>query len=67
MLLGPAILFNEEYFERRCGNVPKPGVFMHLGYKLIFLSFLFEFFRSLSFSKLHVMEDHFFVKLTIEN
>ncbi|XP_062872619.1 arfaptin-2a [Trichomycterus rosablanca] len=23
---GPAILFNEEYFERRCGNVPKPDM-----------------------------------------
>ncbi|XP_060743734.1 arfaptin-2a isoform X3 [Tachysurus vachellii] len=23
---GPAILFNEEYFERRCGNVPKPDL-----------------------------------------
>ncbi|XP_060743738.1 arfaptin-2a isoform X7 [Tachysurus vachellii] len=26
---GPAILFNEEYFERRCGNVPKPAPSMH--------------------------------------
>ncbi|KAF5900399.1 arfaptin-2-like isoform X2, partial [Clarias magur] len=23
---GPAILFNEEYFERRCGNAPKPDL-----------------------------------------
>ncbi len=30
--LGPAIRFNPEYFDRRCGNVPKPGVcilYMH--------------------------------------
>ncbi|XP_026873762.1 arfaptin-2a isoform X1 [Electrophorus electricus] len=26
---GPAILFNEEYFERRCGNAPKPAHAMH--------------------------------------
>ncbi len=30
--LGPAIRFNPEYFDRRCGNAPKPGVcvlYMH--------------------------------------
>lgn len=64
MLLGPAILYNEEYFERRCGNAPKPGVVMHLVYKLLFISFLFQHFLSLPTSEVHAGEDFYDFFLT---
>lgn len=45
--LGPAVRFNPEYFDRRCGNTPKPGVCACM---LTWQKIFFLFFFSLSLS-----------------